>query len=331
MLINYFFRRLYSWLLQIESQNIPLLQIDGEQADDIPTAQTHPIAYDLLNDAIKDILKKTSSKVPIEVKSYRLLTSLFEKPQIGPVILDGILYDVFRTLYLSCLNMQKHRNQTGRCVSFNGDLKSLKTYDVDLNKQFVSKNCQELVKNANLLFNTLQSYYLWSYIEKLYEEAVTNIKRYKYRDRCQVNDIGSGTPYILELCILTDFLLEIIPIESYAESTSSILPNLFNKIIKSLNTHVGELNHHEIFKSLELCTKILAKIQPITMTQIQKQMEEERIAAELLEKCPVNQGKCEDGEPRTIEKSKSDSKISENLNGFADKHELTVDDLARER
>ncbi|XP_048525451.1 protein dopey-1 homolog, partial [Dendroctonus ponderosae] len=324
-------RRLYSWLLQIESQNIPLLQIDGEQADDIPTAQTHPIAYDLLNDAIKDILKKTSTKVPIEVKSYRLLTSLFEKPQIGPVILDGILYDVFRTLYLSCLNMQKHRNQTGRCVSFNGDLKSLKAYDIDLNKQFVSKNCQELVKNANLLFNTLQSYYLWSYIEKLYEEAVANIKRYKYRDRCQVNDIGSGTPYILELCILTDFLLDIIPIESYADSTSSILPNLFNKIIKSLNAHVGELNHHEIFKSLELCTKILAKIQPTTMTQIQKQIEEERIAAELLEKSALNQGKCEDGEPRTIEKSKSDSKISENLNGFADKHELTVDDLARER
>lgn len=273
--------------------------------------------------------------MPIDVKSYRLLTSLFEKAQIGPVILDGILYDVFRTLYLSCLNLQKDKNQTVRCVSFNGDLNSLKNNDNVLNKQFVSKNCQDLVKNANLLFNTLQSYYIWSYIEKLYDEAVKNIKKFKYRDRCQVNEIGSGTPYILELCILTDFLLDIIPIESYAESTSNILPSLFNKIIKALNSHISELNHHEILKSLELCTRILTKIQPITMTQVQKQIEEEQATAELLEKSHIDLGasdsKGEGEEQRTIEKSKSDSKISENLNGFVDKNELTVDDLTRER
>ncbi|XP_066256222.1 protein dopey-1 homolog isoform X2 [Euwallacea similis] len=324
-------RRLYSWLLEYEMKNIPLVQIDGEQPEEIPPTPAHSIAYDLLNDGIKDILKNSSTSVPIEVKSYRLLTSLFEKPQIGPVILDGILYDVFRTLYLSCLNLQKHKNLTVRCVSFNGDLSSLKSSENNLSKQFVSKNCQELVKNANLLFNTLQSYYIWSYIEKLYDEAVSNIKKFKYRDRCQVNEIGSGPPYILELCILTDFLLDIIPIESYAENTSNILPSLFNKIISALNANIAELNQYEILKSLELCTKILTKIQPITMTQIQRQIEEEA-AAELLEKqqksdeIKVGEGE----EQRTIEKSKSDSKISENLNGFVDKHELTVDDLARE-
>ncbi|CAG9763113.1 unnamed protein product [Ceutorhynchus assimilis] len=304
-------RRLYSWLLETETQNLPLLQIDGEQQDVFHTTQTHSIAYDLLNDAIKDILKKSSTCLPIDVKSYRLLTSLFEKPQIGPVILDSILYDVFRTLYLSCLSLQKYQNQSGRCVSFNGDLNSLKTSSDSLNSQFVAKNCQELVKNANLLFNTLQSYYIWSYIEKLYDEAVKNIKKFKYRDRCQVNEIGSGSPYILELCLLTDFLLDIIPIESYAESTSNILPSLFTKIIKALNVHMIDLNHHEIAKSLELCTKILMKIQPIHI----KQMEEESFE--------------EKQEQRILEKSKSDSKINESFNN--DKSELLVDDLARER
>lgn len=329
-----FSRRLYSWLLEPEAKNLPLVQIDGEQADDIPPTPPHSIAYDLLNEAIKDILKKSSATTPIDVKPYRLLTSLFEKPQIGPVILDGVLYDVFRTLYLSCLNLQKHKSGSARCVSFNGDLNSLKGNAEGLNQQFVSKNCQELVKNANLLFNTLQSYYIWSYIERLYDEAVKNIKKYKYRDRCQVNDIGKGPPYVLELCILTDFLLDIIPIESYAESTSNILPSLFSKIIQALNSNVFELNQHEIHKSLELGTKILTKIQPITMTQIQKQIEEEAAAAEI-ERVESESGveKLYDGEEqRTIEKSKSDSKISENLNGFVDKHELTVtEDLARER
>lgn len=303
-------------MLESEAKNLPLVQIEGEQVEEIPTTPPHSIAYDLLNEAIKDVLKKSSVTIPIDVKPYRLLTSLFEKPQIGPVILDGVLYDVFRALYLSCLNLQRHKSGAARCVSFNGDLNSLKNNTEGLNRQFVSKNCQELVKNANLLFNTLQSYYIWSYIERLYDDSVNSVKKYKYRDRCQVNDIGKGPPYILELCILTDFLLDIIPIESYAESTSNILPSLFSKIIKTLNCNVSELNQHEIHKSLELGTKILTKIQPITVTQLQKPIEEEE----------------SEEEHKTIEKSKSDSKINENLNGFVDKQELSVaDDLARER
>lgn len=309
------------------------MQIEGELNKDVFDSQTHSIAYDLLNDGIKNILKKSITIVPLDVKPYRLLTSLFEKPQIGPVILDGILYDIFRTLYLSCLNFQKHKNQSGRCVSFNGDLNSLKNEDKFLNKLFVTKNCQELVKNANLLFNTLQSYYIWSYIEKLYDDAVKSIRKYKYRDRCHVNEIGSGPPYVLELCILTDFLLDIIPIESYTESTSNILPNLFDKIITSLNSCIVDLNHCEISKSLELCAKILMKIQPLTITQIQNEKEPDQVSVDIMDKTvtgPTIPEKTENDEQRTIEKSKSDSKINENLNGFVDKSELTVEEL-RER
>ncbi|XP_030749093.1 protein dopey-1 homolog isoform X2 [Sitophilus oryzae] len=324
-------RRLYSWLLETETNNLPLVQVEGELNKEVSDPKKHSIAYDLLNDGIKNILKKAISVVPLDVKPYRLLTSLFEKPQIGPVILDGILYDIFRTLYLSCLNLQRHKNQSVRCVSFNGDINSLKNDDKLLNKQFVSKNCQELVKNANLLFNTLQSYYIWSYIERLYDEAVKNIKKYKYRDRCQVNEIGSGQPYILELCILTDFLLDIIPIESYGENTSNILPNLFNKIIKVSSSCVADLNHYEISKSLELCTKILMKIQPLTMTQLQTETEQAASTLDNSEKVAVGTVKIEADEQRTIEKSKSDSRINENLNEFPDKNELTVEDLARER
>ncbi|KAL1518230.1 hypothetical protein ABEB36_001886 [Hypothenemus hampei] len=299
-------RRLYSWLLESDVKDTAhqTLGVEPNCKQDFVSdpAQPHAIAYDLLNDAIRDILKKSvnASATTLDVKCYRLLTSLFEKPQIGPVILDDILYDIFRTLYLSCLNLQKHRNQTAlRCVSFNGDLNSLKQDNGVLNKDFVAKNCQELVKNANLLFNTLQNYYIWSYIEKLYEEAVLNIKKFKYRDRCQVNEIGSGPPYIPELCILTDFLLNIIPIESYGESASNILLSLFSKFVQNMHHHIQEFNQQEICRSLELCTKILTKIQPITVKQLEEHaLEEEK----------------EESEPnKTIEKSKSDSKISENL------------------
>lgn len=331
------FRRLYSWLLESEAKNNTSSYVERTLSTSVPVMNDNQsVAYDLLNDALKIILKKCSTEVPIDVKPYRLLTSLFDKPQIGPVILDGILFDVFRTLYLSCLNQQKHKNSTIRCVSFNGDLTSLKSDDNILNKQFISKQCQEIVKNANLLFNTLQSYYIWSYIEKLFIESVKDIKRCKYRDRCQVNEIGSGSPHILEICILTDFLLDIIPIES-TENTSKILPNLFIKIVSSLRNNLVELNQEEISHSLQLCTRILTKIQPLCTNDCQKienDVDEKTSLTESLNKSSgnltVTEEHNEEGEQRLLEKSKSDSRINENFNGL-DKQELTVDETSRER
>ncbi|RZC43188.1 hypothetical protein BDFB_001927, partial [Asbolus verrucosus] len=326
-------RRLYSWLVEGDT-NVARVQTEHDSRS-VPDSHS-TIAYDLLNDAIRIILRKSSMEVPLDIKPYRLLTSLFDKPQIGPVILDSILYDVFRTLYLSCLQQQKQKNSSVRCVSFNGDLTSLKnTNETILNKQFVTKKCQELVKNANLLFNTLQSYYIWSYIEKLYANSVVNIKNYKTRDRCQVNEIGAGAPHILEICILTDFLLDVIPIESYAETTSNILPNLFNKIITTLKSNIEVVNQHEIEQSLLLCTKILTKIQPITVTQIKEvevEVDSSNLFIESSEKSAetslvVENEKGEDGPRTALEKSKSDSKINENCN----KNELTIDDSSRER
>lgn len=287
------------------------------------------IAYDLLNDAIRIILKKSCLEVPLDIKPYRLLTSLFDKPQIGPVILDNILYDLFRTLYLSCLQQQKPPtiNGSGRCVSFNGDLTSLKDLnETVLNKQFVTKKCQELVKHANLLFNTLQSYYIWSYIEKLYTNSVETIQNCKSRDRCQVCDIGTGPPHILEICILTDFLLDIIPIESYADNTSNILPNLFNKIITALRLNISTVNPQEIETSLKLCTKILTKIQPITVTQVKESDTEDQEKNETESKM-IAEASTESPRTTALEKSKSDSKINENFN----KNELTIDESSRER
>ncbi|XP_063920808.1 protein dopey-1 homolog isoform X2 [Zophobas morio] len=325
-------RRLYSWLVESDG-NASHVMVENDSKN---VSESHStIAYDLLIDAIRIILRKSSTEIPIDIKPYRLLTSLFDKPQIGPVILDSILYDVFRTLYLSCLQQQKQKNSSVRCVSFNGDLTSLKNAsETTLNKQFVTKKCQELVKNANLLFNTLQNYYIWSYIEKLYATSVANIKNYKTRDRCQVNEIGAGSPHILEICILTDFLLDVIPIESYAETTSNILPNLFNKIITTLRINIDVINHHEVEQSLLLCTKILTKIQPVTLTQI-KEAEAEtdslNVNSEVeksLETSVVLESEMSIEEPRTaLEKSKSDSKINENFN----KNELTIDESSRER
>lgn len=300
------------------------------------------IAYDLILEALRIILKEKSSETSLNVIPCKLLTSLFEKPQIGPVILDHILYDTFRSLYLTCLNQQKQKISSVRCVSFNGDLTSLKNNeDCNLSKQFIMKNCQELVKNANLLFATLQPYYIWAYIEKCFEKSLLNIKK-SVRNKMSVNEVGSGEPSLIEICILTEFLLDIIPIETYDENTHDILPNLFKKIMTVLEKYVNTLNESEITTSLELCTKILMKIQPIT-TKTNVTLESDRkVTSEIISTTEQSVTDAPNSnlsmslndnssiptiEVVGLEKSKSDSKINENIH----KNELFVDDSARER
>ncbi|XP_031358362.1 protein dopey-1 homolog isoform X3 [Photinus pyralis] len=340
-------RRLYSWLLGAEV-NVNLLHADHpliKRINSLPESQSHTAAYfelysyDILAEAIRVTLIQSSSEVPSDIKPYRLLTSLFDKPQIGPVIVDCVLFEVFRALYLTCLNQQRQKGSILRCVSFNGDISSLKTSDDALDKQFVRKNCSELIKNANLLFNTLESYYIWLYVGKLFEDAISliKVKRKVVRDHCQVNEIGSGPPNLLEVCILAQFLLDIIHLETYTESSSEILPTLFTKVISTAHDNIALLNKYEIAKSMELCTKVLTKIQPVTANTLKNDYEQsidtidhtnKKYMVTLHPEAPDVESGIENKDIKVgLEKSKSDSKINETLN----KNELTVDVGHRER
>lgn len=147
--------------------------------------------------------------------------------------------------------------------------------------------------------------------------------RKKTTDKMQVNEIGTGEPQLLEICILTDFLLDIIPIETYTENTMNILPNLFKCLLLSMKKNISLLEHYEITVSLELCTKILRKIQPVTVKQSNKvdidlnKIEVDKVGDETDVSKEIRTG---------LEKSKSDSKINENIN----RNELTIDN-SRER
>lgn len=46
--------------------------------------------------ALQWILKNSLIAKPPDMRPYRVLISLLEKPEIGPTILDDILIDVFR-------------------------------------------------------------------------------------------------------------------------------------------------------------------------------------------------------------------------------------------
>ena len=77
-----------------------------------------------------------------------------------------------------------------------------------------------------------------------------------------VNFVGSQDTTVIEMCALVDFLLDIVSIETYVETASEHLPNLFKSIVSVLNDKVQDLTTLEVTKALQLAKKLLSKVQP---------------------------------------------------------------------
>lgn len=121
----------------------------------------------------------------------------------------------------------------------------------------------EVVKSANLLFSTLEPSYIWIHCGHLFEKACnTRAKTQVAIEDVAVQSVGSGMPNLVEVCVLTEFLLETVSLDAFIDTPSEHLPGLFYEIISKLLHHSNILSPTEISKSLKLCAKILSKVQP---------------------------------------------------------------------
>jgi len=162
-----------------------------------------------------------------------------DKTEIGPVILDDILYEVFRLLYLCCQKDNK-----------------------------IDKS-SELIKSANLLFSSLEPKYLWEYTGNMFSNACQSLTRI---DQCEetldvVKAVGSGDLSLVEICSLTDFLLDAISFETFTETPSEHLLELFIHISSTLTDNCDMLTSSQASTSLMLFLKILSKVQPTLLPQ----------------------------------------------------------------
>lgn len=64
------------------------------------------------------------------------------------------------------------------------------------------------------------------------------------------------------MCTLTEFLLDTVSLETYMDTPSEHLPGLFLHIITQLTQYCDALLLQEVARSLQLCAKILSRIQP---------------------------------------------------------------------
>ncbi|XP_025020681.1 protein dopey-1 isoform X2 [Python bivittatus] len=250
-------RRLYAWLLGFDNNGA----IIGPRSTRHSNPEEHATYYfnafskEMLVQAMVGILQvnvhSEESTLMQDLKPFRILISLLDKPELGPVILEDVLIEVFRTLYTQCkaeLDLQMES-------SFSKDHTQLSS------KLRENKKTAELIKTANLLFNSFEPYYMWDYIARWFEECC----RRTLHARLQAVPGGASEPVELPLtnfCLLVDFLLDIVSLETYIEIQTEHLPQLLLRMISALTSHLQTLHLCELTDSLKLCSKILSKVQP---------------------------------------------------------------------
>ncbi|KAH0622110.1 hypothetical protein JD844_024115 [Phrynosoma platyrhinos] len=234
----------------------------------VPTKKPHRFyqtEHNLSSQAMVGILQINvhgeESTLMQDLKPFRILISLLDKPELGPVILEDVLIEVFRTLYIQCkaeLDLQVES-------SFSKDHAQLSS------KLRENKKTAELIKTANLLFNSFEPYYMWDYIARWFEECC----RRTLHARLQTVP-GGGSEHaelpLTNFCLLVDFLLDIVSLptrsmrvlcqETYIEIQTEHLPQLLLRMVSALTSHLQTLHVSELTDSLKLCSKILSKVQP---------------------------------------------------------------------
>lgn len=172
-----------------------------------------------------------------DIRPYRLLTSLLDKVDVGPVILDDILFDVFRSLYFTC-----------------------KTEEIPGSP----KRKQDVTKSANLFFNSLESWYIWQYLGSLFDQAcrINSPEEREAKPETLVKSVGSGIPNLWEVCEICEFLLGVIPVEANTESPCQHLMFLLLRLVALATKYIDSFTPDQLFRSLTVCRTLLKKLHP---------------------------------------------------------------------
>ncbi|KAM6979247.1 protein DOP1B isoform 1-T1 [Tautogolabrus adspersus] len=245
-------RRLYAWLLGTN--------IKGDMVTPHPTFSTtteeHTTFYfntysrDFLVQALISILKQKSDPENVTgcLRPFRIIMSLLDKPEIGPVVLSSVLLEVVRAFYTYCREMLGEETITSS--GFSGNQLAIKIKE--------NKKASEVIKTMNMLVSSMNSEYLWEYMTRRFCTAVS----YKddppmppQQDRCH------AAPSITEMSNLIIFLLDVLPLELHVDIQSQFLPEMLGTMLQTLSSHMDSVSLEDVTQGLRACFKVLSKIQ----------------------------------------------------------------------
>ncbi|XP_072542477.1 protein DOP1B isoform X2 [Salminus brasiliensis] len=269
-------RRLYAWLLGLDIKG-------GMVAPDLSqytTVEDHTAYYfnthsrELLVQALVNILQqKDIEKHPDNVTDYlrpfRIIISLLDKSEIGPLVLSDVLLEVIRAFYSYCREMLGEDSLNS---SLSGNQLNSKIKE--------NKNASEIIKTVNMLVGAISSEYLWDYMTKLFQTCLSVLND---PAGAPSSKAWSPPPSMTELSTLIIFLLDVIPLELYAEIQTQFLPQMLGSMLHSLCAHPASLSLPELTQALRACFKVLSKVQmPVTYMDMEAESQTQSMEKKLV-------------------------------------------------
>ncbi|XP_034417506.1 protein dopey-2 isoform X2 [Cyclopterus lumpus] len=278
-------RRLYGWLLGIDKK--------GGMVAPHPTLSTtteeHTSFYfstysrDFLVQALINILKQQDMESNPEsvigyLRPFRIIISLLDKPEIGPVVLSSVLLEVVRAFYSYCREMLEEENITISALSGNQLASTMKE----------NKNAAEIIKTVNMLVTSMNKEYLWEYVTRRFctslsfPSSLNSDKDDPPRPPRQ--ECNQPAPSVTEMSNLIMFLLDVLPLELHADIQFQFLPEMLGTMLGTLHSHMDFVSLEDVTQGLRACFKVLSKIQmPVAYMEMVAGSQTEDIELQSLE------------------------------------------------
>lgn len=238
-------RRFYAWLL---GTNVSAAIVkDTMDSMENPDGHTTTIDAETLNSryfsiyskayvvaAVKQMLTEnynsmvnskggiTTSERTSILGSFRVVLNLLDKSQIGTLIVEDILMNVLRYLHqvhklLSSLSKGEKNKQWVDIQNYRSSNSSLQNF---------KSLADEVIKSANLIFDTFETYYLWDYLGRAIHSCTSHIKLecisldHGSCESIQIPKSTDDTLYYDEYFALVGFLLDAIYLVSDISSSN---------------------------------------------------------------------------------------------------------------
>ncbi|XP_016141946.1 protein dopey-2-like [Sinocyclocheilus grahami] len=247
-------RRLYAWMLGLDIKG-GMVAADSSRFNTVEeyTAfyfSTH--SRELLVQAVVNILKQKDIEANPDnlieyLRPFRIILSLLDKSEIGPLVLSDVLLEVVRAFYSYCKVMlgEDSLNSSLSGSQLNSKIKE-------------NKNSSEIIKTVNMLVSAMSSNYLWDYMTRHFQICLSSLSDPAGKHPSKA---WSSPPSVTELSTLIIFLMDVIPLELYAEIQTQCLPQILGCMLQSLRCHMTSLRLQELTQALRACFKVLSKIQ----------------------------------------------------------------------
>ncbi|XP_036964612.1 protein dopey-2 isoform X2 [Acanthopagrus latus] len=248
-------RRLYAWLLgtDIKGGMVAPHPTISSSTEDHTSYYFSTFSRDCLVQALINILKQKDVQSDPEnvigyLRPFRIIISLLDKPEIGPVVLSSVLLEVVRAFHSYCRGMLGEENITSTGLSGNQLASKIKE----------NKNASEIIKTMNMLVSTMNSEYLWEYMTRRF---CTSLSDKDDPPTPPWQDRSHPAPSVTEMSNLIIFLLDVLPLELHADIQSQFLPEMLSTMLRTLRSHMDSVSPEDITQGLRACFKVLSKIQ----------------------------------------------------------------------